>query len=193
VSGNTLVKPLTGWIQRTLAGPGDRAPEHCFQVRPHFRIPGAGTADLLTLRHDKGSPELFRVDLWTILPRALAESDVDPMLRRLHAFQAWYGDLVEKAELLGFGPDHRLTLRGNLVGASLRRRALLDLLSQAGSSLFFWTWKKGRAGLDVAPAYGRNPVPGAARARLKGLLDHLPWHDAAEREERRERAEAERL
>ena len=190
MQGSTLAKSLAAWIEGTLNAARGAGPEHCFKLRPRVRIPGAGTVDLLTLRHETGSPDRFRVDLWTILPRALSEADADPMLRRLHAFQAWYSDLVENAETQGFRPDHRLYVCGNLVGSSLRPGALVELLSQSGSSLFFWKWTRKDGVFGVTPAYGRTPALGAARIQLKGLLDHLPWHDAAEREERLERAKA---
>jgi hypothetical protein len=90
MSGNPLAQSLATWIETTLNAPGDPGAEHCFEARPRFRIPGAGSVDLLTCRHDKGHPDRFRVDLWTILRRPLGESDADPMLRRLHAFQAWF-------------------------------------------------------------------------------------------------------
>jgi hypothetical protein len=193
MSGNPLAQSLATWIETTLNGPGEPGAEHCFEARPRFRIPGAGSVDLLTCRHDKGHPDRFRVDLWTILRRPLAESDADPMLRRLHAFQAWYVDLVEAAETQGFSPDHRVSLRGNLVGTGLRKSPLIELLSHSGSSLLFWEWKRARGVFDVRPAYGRTPSLAAARTKLKDLLDHLPWHDDAERQERVERAKAGRL
>jgi hypothetical protein len=143
-----------------------------------------GTVDLLTARHEKGGPDHFRVDLWNILPRPIGESDLDPMLHGLHAFQAWYGDLVEQAETRGFSPDHCLNLRGNLVGTSLRGGRLLELLSHSGSCLCFWTWKRIPGGFDVVPAYGRTPALRATRNRLKRLLNHLSWRDVDERDER---------
>jgi hypothetical protein len=193
MGGNTLTRSLATWIETTLNPPGGPGPEHCFEARPRFRIPGAGRVDLLTCRHDKGHPDRFRVDLWTILSRPLGDSDTDPMFRRLHAFQAWYGDLVESAETQGFSPDHRVTLRGNIVGTALRSSPLIELLSQSGSSLSFWEWKRPRGVFDVRPVYGRTLTLGAARTKLKGLLDHLRWHDDAARDERVERAKARTL
>ncbi len=190
---STLAQSLAAWIEGTLGASGGTGPEHCFTIRPRVRIPGAGPVDLLTLRHDKGSPDRFRVDLWSILSRPIEEDDADPLLRRLHAFQAWYSDLVESAETQGFRPDHRLYVCGNLVGTALRPSPLLELLSQSGSSLFLWKWKRKDGVFDVTPAYGRTASLGAERAQLKGLLDHLPWQDAAEREERAERAKAANL
>jgi len=184
MAGNTLSQSLETWIETTLNAPGEPGAEHCFEARPRFRIPGAGSVDLLTCRHDKGHPDRFRVDLWTILNRPIGESDTDPMLRRIHAFQAWYGDLVEAAETQGFSPDHRVSLRGNLVGTALGKSPLIEILSQSASSLLFWEWKRARGVFDVRPVWGRTPGLGAARTKLKGLLDHLPWHDDAERAER---------
>jgi len=193
MGGTTLSKSLATWIETTLNAPGDPGPEHCFELRPRFRIPGAGSVDLLTCRHDKGRPDRFRVDLWTILARPIGEADVDPVLRRIHAFKAWYCDLVEAAETQGFSPDHRVSLCGNLVGTALGRGPLIELLAQSGSSLSFWEWKRARGVFTARPAYGPPPALGAARTKLKGLMDHLPWHDAAERAERLERAETGKL
>jgi len=183
MSGNTLAKSLAGWVGSTLNAPGSPGREHCFQIRPQFRIPGAGRVDLLTVRHEIGGPDRFRVDLWCIVARGLLEKDVDAMMRRLHAFEAWYAELIEHAEMQGFSPVHRISVRGNLVGSAVRRSPLVDLLSHWGSSLFFWTWKRADAGIEVEPAYDRAPALRAARLQLRGLLDHLPWEDCADREE----------
>ena len=185
MSGTTLTKALAGWVGSTLHTPGAPGNEHCFQVRPHFRIPGAGRVDLLTVRHVAGTPDRFRVDLWVIVPRIVEERDVDTMTRRILAFQAWYAELTEHAETQGFSAGHRISVAGNLVGRSIRSSPLVDLLSHWGSSVFFWTWKRAGAGIDVLPAYDKAPALRAARLQLKGLLDHLPWQDWVEREERR--------
>jgi len=180
MSGTTLAKALADWIASTLNEPGNPGREHCFDLRPRFRIPGAGRVDLLTLRHDRGAPERFRIDLWTIQPRTIEQRDADAMLRRIHAFEAWYSELAEHAERQGFSPNHRLSVCGNLVGPAVRRSPLIDLLSHWGSAFFFWTWKRDGADFDVQPAYGPAPALRAFRGQLKGLLDHLPWKDTAE-------------
>lgn len=176
----SLDKSLAAWIEATLNDPGDSGREHCFELRRRFRVPGAGKVDVLTVRHESGATDLFRVDLWTIVPRRIEEKDVDALMRRLHAFQAWTAELIEHAETQGFSPRHRIRLRGNLVGRSVRRSPFVDLLSHWGSSVFFWTWTRAGAGLDVQPAYGRAPSPKSARLQLKGLLDHLPWSDSVD-------------
>lgn len=179
---STLATSLAAWVGSTLNPPGGPGQEHCFQVRPQFRIPGAGPVDLLTVRHDTGRPDRFRVDLWNIQPRAVEAPDVDAMLRRLHAFVAWTAELTEHAETQGFSPRHTISVCGNLVGKTVRRSPLVSLLSHWGSSIFFWTWNRRRGGLDVQPAYDRAPSLKTARLQLKGLLDHLPWKDTAERD-----------
>ena len=181
MNGNTLTKALAGWVGSTLNAPDHPGNEHCFQVRPQFRIPGAGRVDLLTVRHVTGTPDRFRVDLWVILPRVVEERDVDAMTRRILAFQAWYAELTEHAETQGFTAGHLITISGNLVGRSVRRSPFVDLLSHWGSSLFFWTWKRAGDGIDVLPAYDKAPAVKAARLQLKGLLDHLPWQDCVDR------------
>lgn len=183
MNGSTLVGKLAAWVGATLNDPQTSGHEHCFQVRPQFRIPGAGRVDLLTVRHDTGRSDRFRVDLWVIQPRTVEAEDIDGMLRRIHAFEAWYTELMEHAETQGFSPRHRISVCGNLVGRSIRRSPLVDLLSHWGTALFFWTWKRAGLGIDVAPAYDRPPALKAARTQLKGLLDHLPWEDCADRDE----------
>ncbi len=180
----TLAQSLAGWVGSTLGAPGHPGRDHCFQIRPQFRIPGAGKVDLLTLRHESGGPEHFRIDLWTILPGAVREKDVDGMLRRLQAFGAWYADLVEHAETQGFRPAHELSIRGNLAGRTVLRSPLVDLLSGGGSSIFLWSWTRTAAGIDLLPAYDRTSPLRAARIQLKALLDHLPWEDRSEEPER---------
>ena len=183
MSDTPLANALANWVGSTLKAPGTPGRDHCFELRPRFRIPGAGSVDLLTVRHDMGSGDRFRVDLWGILPGSVREKHVDAMTRRLHAFQAWYAELIEHAETQGFTPGHRLSVRGNLVGKSVRHSPLINLLSHWGSSMFFWTWTSSAAGLEVLPAYDRAPALKAARTQLKALLDHLAWEDSSEREE----------
>jgi hypothetical protein len=183
MSESILAKSLAGWVGSLLNAPGSPRREHCIQIRPQFRIPGAGRVDLLTVRHEIGGPNRFRVDLWNIVPRSLGEKDVDAMTRRLHAFEAWYAELIEHAETQGFSPDHRVSVRGNLVGKGIRRSPLVNLLSHWASSIFFWTWHRAGSGMEVVPAYDRAPALKAARLQLKALLDHLPWEDVADREE----------
>ena len=77
MSSTTLTKSLERWVGSTLNAPDSPGREHCFQVRPLFRIPGAGRVDLLTVRHESGGFDRFRVDLWNIVPRPLGEKDVD--------------------------------------------------------------------------------------------------------------------
>lgn len=182
MSGNTLAKGLAGWVGSTLNAPGTGR-EHCFQVRPSFCIPGAGRVDLLTLRHETGNPDHLRIDLWNILPRAVADRDVDGMLRRVHAFQAWYAELIEHAATQGFSPGHRLCVRGNLAGRSICRSRFVDLLSHWGGTIFFWTWTRTAAGLEVLPGYDRAPSLKSARSQLRSLIDHVPWEDSVEPEE----------
>jgi hypothetical protein len=193
MSRNALAKPLAGWIDATFNAPGPEPKDHCFQIRPRFRIPGAGMVDLLTVRHTRCGSEAksdhFKIGLWSIEAGPIQESDVDGMLRRIHAFQAWYTELLEQAETRGFGPAHRVSVCGNLVGGSIRRSPLVDLLSNWGGSLFFWTWTPSGTRIDVAPSYGKAPSLNSPRAQLKGLLDHLPWEDTGEREESESRAE----
>lgn len=183
MSGNILAKDLETWVGSTLNAPGNTGREHCFQVRPRFRIPGAGLVDLLTIRHETGTPDRFRLDFWNILPRAVGDRDVDAMMRRLTAFQAWYAELTEQAETQGFSAGHRILICGNLAGKSVSRSPYVDLLSHWGSTIFFWSWSKSGAGLELTPAYHRPPALRSARTQLRSILDHLRWEDSAEREE----------
>ena len=188
MSGIALTKALAGWIESTLNDPGNPGREHCFSLEPRFRIPGAGRVDLLTLRHDRGTPDRFRIDLWNIHPDPIEQRHADAMMRRIHAFEAWYSELAEHAARQSFIPNHRLSVCGNLVGPSIRRSPLISLLSHWGSAFFFWSWKRRGAGIDVQPAYGPSPALGALRGQLKGLLDHLPWKDTADEPEPAETA-----
>jgi hypothetical protein len=174
---NALVSELCDWAGLALAVGG----EHCVDLRPRFRIPGAGLVDLLTVRHVR---EHFVVGLWSIQDRPLRENDVDAMTRRLHAFEAWYCELMEHAETQGFRSSHRISVCGNLVYRSVPQSRLLDLLSNWGGALCFWTWRRSNAaGLEVSPFTGKAPALAAGRSQLKSLLNHLPWTDLADEEE----------
>ena len=105
--------------------------------------------------------------------------EVDAMTRRLHAFEAWYAELVERAEFQGFSPSHRVFVSGNIVAPRVRRSPLVDLLSTRGSSITFWTWTRTRAAFEVAPFYGKYPAFGSSRTQMKDLLSHLAWEDGA--------------
>lgn len=174
---NALVPALQNWAARALVVGG----EHCVDLRPRFRIPGAGLVDLLTVRHVKNH---FVVGLWTVQDRPLKEADIDGMTRRLHAFEAWYCELMEHAETQGFRSSHRISVCGNLVGRSVPPSRLVDLLSNWGGALCFWTWRPSESGgLELTPFYGKAPALAAGRSQLKSLLNHLPWADLADEEE----------
>src|SRR5690349_13067280 len=100
---NALAKSFSTWAARSLAVGG----EHCLELRPRFRIPGAGPVDLLSIRHVRNR---FYVGLWEVRAGRLGERDVDAMSRRIHAFQAWYSELVEHVETQGFRASHRVSV-----------------------------------------------------------------------------------
>lgn len=177
---SVLAKALSRWAGTSLALGG----EHCLQHRSRLRIPGAGLVDLLTVRHLQ--PSEFKVSLWAIDPGEVDDRAVDAMSRKLHAFEAWYAELLEHAETQGFSPIHRITVCGNLVGRSVRRSPLVGLLSAWGCSLSFWTWKRTGSAIDVLPYLGKGPALSSARSQLKTLLPHLPWRDTAERDVERQ-------
>jgi hypothetical protein len=170
VSNSVLVSSLAGWVRQALT----LGREHCIDVRRHVRIPGAGRVDLLTVRHEA---DRFGVGLWTITDREGGDGDIDAMTRRIHAFEAWYSELLERAEFQGFSPGHRIFVSGNIVAPTVRRTPLVDLLSTRGSSITFWTWGRSAAGFEVAPFYGKCPALASPRTQIKDLLPHLPWED----------------
>ena len=172
MSNSALVSSLAAWVRQALA----LGREHCVDVRPGVRIPGAGPVDLVAVRHEA---DRFGVGLWSITAREAGDADVDLMTRRIHAFEAWYSELLERAEFQGFSPGHRLFVSGNIVAPTVRRSPLVDLLSTRGSSITFWTWGRGRVGFEVAPFYGKCPALGSSRTQIKDLLPHLPWEDRA--------------
>jgi hypothetical protein len=96
-----LVKSLCAWAGAALRHGG----EHCVEIRPRFRIPGAGTVDLLTLRHTRtasaGRTDHFVVGLWSVDSAAVKDAALDALSRRMHAFEAWYSELLEHAETRG--------------------------------------------------------------------------------------------
>ena len=179
---SVLVKALSRWAGTSLALGG----EHCLDHRSRFRIPGAGLVDLLTVRHLRpstpGPSDLFKVGLWSIDAGEVDDRAIDAMSRRLHAFEGWYSELLEHAETQGFSPAHRITVCGNVVGRSIRRSPLVDLLSTWDCSLSFWTWKRTGSAIDVMPYLGKDRTLTSARTQLKALLSHLAWEDTAERD-----------
>src|SRR5437868_5620268 len=171
-----LVKLLSTWAERSLAVGG----EHCIDLRPRFRIPGAGVVDLLSVRHAR---DQFMVGLWAIQDGPIDQESVDAMTRRIHAFEGWYAELTEHAETQGFRSAHRISVCGNLMGRSVVRGPLIDLLSNWRGALCFWAGKRTAAGaLSPSPFYGKAPSLVAGRAQLKALLHHLPWRDLADHE-----------
>jgi hypothetical protein len=178
-----LVKSLAAWAGTALRFGG----EHCIETRPRFRIPGAGVADLLTLRHtppsSAGRTDHFVVGLWSMESAVVEDAAVDAMTRRMRAFEAWYSELLEHAETQGFSSGHRISVCGNVVGRSIRRSPLLDLLSNWACALYFWTWKPAARGIELTPYYGKSSGLASARGQLKALLHHLPWQDTGGREE----------
>jgi len=167
-----LRSSLSAWVRKALT----HGREHCVDIRRRVHIPGAGPVDLVAVRHEA---DRFAVGLWSIIPGEAADAEIDAMSRRIHAFEAWYSELRERAELQGFNPTHRLVVCGNIVARSVRRSPLVDLLSTRGSSLYLWTWSRTRSTFDVAPFYGRCPEFGSARTQIRDLLTHLTWEDVA--------------
>ena len=102
---NALAKSLSTWASRSLAVGG----EHCLELRPRFRIPGAGPVDLISIRHVRNH---FFVGLWDIQPGFLDERAIDAMSRRIYAFWAWYSELLEHVETQGFRSTHRVSVIG---------------------------------------------------------------------------------
>src|SRR5579863_1955488 len=153
---SSLIKSLTHWGARTLAFGG----EHCLEVRPRFRIPGAGPVDLLSVRHtgpvSPGGVDHFVVLLWSISASEIDDRSVDAMMRQIHAFEAWYSELLEHAETQGFSPRPRISVSGNLVGRTICRSALVDMLSSWGAALCFWTWTEAPEGIEVYPYYRKG-------------------------------------
>jgi hypothetical protein len=177
---NALAKSLSIWAARSLAVGG----EHCLELRPRFRIPGAGPVDLLSIRHVRNH---FYVGLWDVRPGRLGERDVDAMSRRIHAFQAWYWEFVEHVETQGFRSTHRVSVCGNLVGRSVASCPMIDLVSHWSGAFCFWIWKKSSpSSIELSPFIGKAPALAPKRAQLKGLLHHLPWQDMAAGEEAEE-------
>jgi hypothetical protein len=87
-------------------------------------------------------------------------------------------------ETQGFRSSHRVSVCGNLVGLSVGRSPLINLISHWSGALCFWTWKQTSASeIELIPFTGKAPALGAKRAQLKGLLHHLPWQDMAAGEE----------
>jgi hypothetical protein len=82
-----------------------------------------------------------------------------------------------------FSSGHRLSVCGNVVGRSICRSPLVDLLSHWSRRLCLWTWEPGPGGIHLRPCYGKGPDLVSSRGRLKALLHHLPWQDSGEREE----------
>lgn len=166
-----LEAALAAWAPAALSlGRQDRV-----DVRRRVRIPGVGPVDLMTVRQ---AADEFAIGLWLIQPGEIRASSIDAITRRLHAFDAWYADLVEKAEIQGFRPNHGLTVAGNLVGHAVRRGPLVDLLSNRGSAVRFWTWRRSGQGIEVAPFCGTSRALASSRGGLKGLLPRLTWEDA---------------
>ena len=172
VTQNALVTGLAAWIPEAFAPGRGKSME----LHPHVRIPAAGPVDLVSVRQEA---DRFAVGLWSILPGTAGDRSVDAMTRRLHAFEAWYSELLERAELQGFRPIHRLSITGNVVARGVRRSALVDLLSTRGPSICFWTWRRAAAGFEVVPFYGECPALSSSRPRLRELLSRLQWEDAA--------------
>ena len=172
MSKDALVTSLAAWVRETLTLGRD----HCIDSRRQVRVPGAGPVDLVAVRH---AGDRFEVALWSITTGAADDRSVDAMMRRIHAFEAWYSELRERAELQGFSPRHRITVSGNLVARSVRRSPLVDLLSTQSSSVSFWTWRRSAARFDVVPFYGACPALASSRSHLQELFFHLPWEDVA--------------
>jgi len=176
-----LTEALCAWIEGTYNHPEWRENNHCFTVRKDVRIPESGLVDAVSVGHRPpaadGEPDVFSICLWQLEPVAVDVPAIDRMSRHLHAFGAWYSELLEAAQCRGFASRHRVLLRGNLVGASVLPDPMIDLLSHWGREISFWTYARTGERIEVEPYYGTARSLRPARRRLTELLDHLKWRD----------------
>lgn len=176
-----LTDALCAWIGGIYNHPEWRENNHCFIVRKEVRIPESGPIDAVSVGHRPpaadGGSDLFTVCLWQLEPEVVDLPAIDRLSRHLHAFGAWYSELLEAAQCRGFSSRHRVVLRGHLVGASVRPDPLIDLLSHWGRDLSLWTYARAGDRLDIEPYTGTARSLRPARRRLTDLLDHLRWRD----------------
>ncbi len=175
-----LVQQLVRWLENPSHPPGTLRSLHCTRV--WRSAPGLSLGDVtaVSIRHQvplvSRAPELFVVNLWDLRPGEVGDADAARMCAQLASYRAWYDELLEDAEVEGRRRRHRLSIHGNLVGASVAPSPLVDLLSLHGHEVAFWTYQPTVDGIKFEPycleERATEPSP------LMGILDHLPWQAA---------------
>lgn len=176
-----ISKHVEEWIRRVGFPSGDGHPEHCRKLRRDVTLPGAPKIDFVSVRHAvpawPHAPHLFSVDLWMLVGGAIGEDTVRDMGLALLLFRAGYARILEDAQFRGLRRRHRVTIEGNLLGASVEPGSAVETLSGGRGELTFWTYHDSREGLRIEPHYVEPRTDRSARV-LSTLLSHLPWESA---------------
>jgi hypothetical protein len=172
-----LALQLVRWLESPGHLPGTLRNLHCRRVWESVPGPSLGDVTAVSVRHHvplvSRAPELFVVDLWDLRPGEVGDADAARMCARLAAYRAWYDELLEDAEVAGRRRRHRLSVHGNIIGASVAASPLVDLLSLHGREVAFWTYRVAEEHAEFEPYYREErPCPPSP---LKAMLDHLPW------------------
>jgi hypothetical protein len=178
----SLADDLCHWIESSSKEPGAPPNLHCFRVFKDVRLPDGGKVFAVSVRHQAPmapmGPEHFVVELWDLCRSRIQPADVGAMCLALATFRAWYSGILESAEIGGHRRRHRFSLHGNLIGEAVESTQIIDLLSQHGREVAFWTYRVGTGRAEFEPFYGEGACD--ARSVLSEMLDHLAWEESSD-------------
>lgn len=176
----SLVHQLVAWIESSYHQPGSLRNQHCLRVYASVRSPEGGEIAAVSVRHQpppvSGAPDLYDVELWNLCHGPIELSDVRVAALGLASYRAAYAQILEEAEMKGLQRRHRLSIHANLMGTEVRPSSVVDLLSQQGREVAFWTYRVRDGRTEFDPYCGEGmPEPESA---LSPMLDHLAWETA---------------
>jgi hypothetical protein len=183
MSDASLLHHLVDWIEGSYHQAGSLRNLHCFRVFQSVPSPEGGEVAAVSVRHQSapapGAPELYVVELWNLCHGPIKLSDVRAALLGLASYRAVYAQLLEEAEMKGLRRRHRLSVHANVMGTEVQPSTAVDLLSQHGAEVAFWTYRVRNGRMELDPFCGEGVA--GPEAALAPMLDHLAWETAGSR------------
>jgi len=172
-----LLHHLVDWIEGSYHQGGSVRNLHCFRVFRSVPSLEGGEVAAVSVRHQSpptsGALERYVVELRTLCHGPIELSDVRAASLGLASYRAAYAQILEESEMKGLRRRHGLSIHANLMGTEVRPSATVELLSQHGAEVAFWTYRVRNGRTEFEPYCG-GEMPETESA-LAPMLDHLAW------------------
>jgi len=167
-----LIRRLERWLVSDYSRIDASHPSRVIRLSRALRLPGQRNPAIASLTYiPEGAGSLVLLDLWRLIPGSVTQSVLAATALDLTVVEAYYQDLVERAQLGGLGPLHHFQARGNVVGREVSRTPALAYLAEAGRNLRIWTYKSTSRGFSLNPHCGGT----SPQLRFALLEKALSW------------------